>query len=256
MRIESCGLTNPGLKRSHNEDHFACADDIGLYLVADGMGGHAAGEIASSAAIGEIIDFMRRFRAERDLTWPYDFNPQLNAAENALVTAILMANQAVCNQANENQAYGGMGTTIVGLMIYDSQGAVAHVGDSRLYRLRGSEFSLLTFDHSWVNEQLRQNVITEQEAKSHRWRNVITRALGNRTDLQVDIEAVSLAPGDTYLLCTDGLSGMVCDEEMQRILQDSQNDLDKACRQLIAQANANGGIDNTTAVVVRIDELD
>ncbi|MCX7017366.1 MAG: Stp1/IreP family PP2C-type Ser/Thr phosphatase [Candidatus Sumerlaeota bacterium] len=254
MRVFSRGLTDMGLKRSRNEDFFTCNDELGLYIVADGMGGHAAGEIASSTAVSSIVEFIQTFHDDPNLTWPIEANPNLSGMENALVAAIQLANQAVCDQASENRAYGGMGTTIVGLLFYDGRAAAAHVGDSRLYRLRGGRLEQLTCDHSWVNEQLQGKFITEEEARSHRWRNVITRALGNRPTLEIDSASVDVAPGDLFLLCSDGLSGMVCDEELQHILTENLGDLAKACREIILQANLNGGIDNVTAVIVSVQE--
>lgn len=251
MRVESHGVTDVGLKRSHNEDHFACDDELGLYLVADGMGGHAAGEVASHSAIKAIQEFIGRFCTEDDLTWPFDLDPDLNRTENALRISIRLANGQVCQQANEKEEYNGMGTTVVGLIVYGKKATVAHVGDSRLYRLRNASLELLTLDHSWVNEQLRNNIITEEEAKNHRWRNVITRALGNKADLEVEMNAFDVESGDIYLICSDGLSGMIPDKDLRRIMLEHIDSLPEACDALIARANANGGMDNITAVAVR-----
>ncbi len=253
MRFTSYGITDVGLKRGHNEDNYGFDDRIGLYLVADGMGGHAAGEVASSTAINTIFDFIRRFRGENDVTWPFDFNPSLTRSENALLNSIQLANESVCTLAGENQAYSGMGTTVVALMIDGNQGYVAHMGDSRLYRLRNGVLTSLTMDHSWVNEQLRKNILTEEEARNHRWRNVITRALGNKLDIDVELNRLEIQHRDRFLLCTDGLSGMVTDEAICRILMENK-DLESSCLALIAQANANGGMDNITTVMVEAED--
>lgn len=253
MRVRSFGITDVGLKRGHNEDNYGFDDQLGLYVVADGMGGHAAGEVASSAAVNIIFDFIRRCHEESDLTWPFGYDPDLSRKENALLNAIYMANEGVCRLAGENQAYSGMGTTVAGMYVDRDFLAVAHVGDSRIYRLRENTLESLTMDHSWVNEQLRRNILTEEEARNHRWRNVITRALGNKLEIEVELQSYEMEPGDKYLLCTDGLSGMVTDEMIQFILAECDNDLELACNSLLSQANANGGIDNCTAVVVAVE---
>jgi serine/threonine protein phosphatase PrpC len=252
MRGVSSGLTDVGLKRTHNEDNFACDDDLGLYVVADGMGGHAAGEVASGTAVNAMREFILQYHNGEDVTWPFGVETSMGIDENALNTAVRLANNAVCILANENQAYNGMGTTIVSLLINDSKGIAAHVGDSRMYRLRNGVLEQLTMDHSWVNEQLRRNIISEEEAKSHRWRNVITRALGNKMDIDVELQPLDLQPDDVFLLCTDGLSGMVCDEDIQQVLLENIDNLPQATEALLNQANANGGIDNVTALLVRM----
>jgi len=254
MHVRSYGITDVGLKRSHNEDNYGFDDEMGLYVVADGMGGHAAGEVASSTAINGVFNFVRRFREEKDLTWPFSYNPNLTRMENVLLNAIHLANEDVCRLAGENQAYSGMGTTVAGLLIDRDFAVVAHVGDSRIYRYRQQVLEPLTMDHSWVNEQLRKNILTEEEARNHRWRNVITRALGNKLDIDVELQSVAMDPGDLFLLCTDGLSSMVSDEVISFILNESQNDLECACNALLSQANANGGIDNATALLVEVEE--
>lgn len=254
MRTRSYGSTDVGLKRSHNEDNYGFDDELGLYVVADGMGGHAAGEVASSTAINAIFDFIRRLREEQDLTWPFNFNPNLTRSENALLNAIHLANENVCRLASENQAYSGMGTTVAGMLIDRDAAVVAHVGDSRIYRYRAGHLEPITVDHSWVNEQLRKNILTEEEARNHRWRNVITRALGNKMDIDVELQTVDLEPEDLYLLCSDGLSSMVIDAALNDILAETNSDIEAACNALLSKANANGGIDNITTVLVAVEE--
>lgn len=256
MRITSCGLTDVGLKRAHNEDSFINMNDLGLFVVADGMGGHAAGEVASQTAIMAIVDFVRDFLDPSHETWPFGRKTEKGLPGNTLEAAIRTANLAVCNKAKENHEYTGMGTTIASLLIIEQQAAIAHVGDSRVYRSRGPRFDLLTMDHSWVNEQLAKNIITEDEARNHRWRNVITRALGNKAELDIGMAEVDMAPGDIFLLCSDGLSGMVDDEETARIIRENQNNLRSACDELVAAANCGGGIDNITVLLVRLDDDD
>ncbi len=256
MRGISSGLTDVGLKRTHNEDNFACDDELGLYVVADGMGGHAAGEVASGTAVDAMREFILKYHGEQDVTWPFGVETSMSIDENALATAVRLANSAVCTLANENQAYSGMGTTVVGLLLNETKAIVAHVGDSRLYRLRGEELTQITADHSWVNEQLRRNIISAEEAKSHRWRNVITRALGNKMDIEVELQPLDLQTGDVFLLCTDGLSGMISDEDIQQALLENIDNMPRATEALLNQANANGGIDNVTALLVHMQDGD
>jgi protein phosphatase len=173
MIVRSFGITDVGLKRSHNEDNFYRSDELGIYLVADGMGGHAAGEVASNTAIQSIAEFAERFAKDRSLTWPFGFDNRLSEEGNALITGIQLANQTLCKMQQQQTELTGMGTTLAALRITGDQALIAHVGDSRVYRLRGDSFELLTSDHSWVNEQLQKNIITAEEARTHRYRNVI-----------------------------------------------------------------------------------
>jgi len=251
MPVQSFGTSDVGLRRSHNEDSFYVGDAQGLYLVADGMGGHAAGEIASQAAIQTIQEFVGRAEADRDMTFPFGLDNALSDEENVLLSAVKLANQYICRLAREKPEMTGMGTTIAGVRIRDDKVSVFHVGDSRVYRIRGSQIAQLTTDHSWVSEQLQRRMITLEEARTHRWKNVITRALGNKNSIEVDLETLDLEDGDIYLLCTDGLSGLVSDQVILETLALQQDQLEQACKELVAQANAAGGHDNITVVLVR-----
>lgn len=253
MRLISGGVTDVGRKRSHNEDAFFASDKYGSYVVADGMGGHAAGELASTTAINAISEFVDRFRLDPSITWPYGFDKRLNAESNAMITGIRMGNIAIYDMQNDNPDLRGMGTTIASVQFSEDMWAtIAHVGDSRVYRLRQRVLEQCTRDHSWVNEQIARKLISEEEAKTHRFRNVITRALGYKTDMAIDVKIEQVETGDIYLLCSDGLSGMVDDAKLAETLievTDPQN-----CAQtLVNLANQAGGIDNITAIVVRID---
>lgn len=253
MKIHSFGITDVGLKRSHNEDNFFRSDELGIYLVADGMGGHAAGEVASNTAIQAIGEFFERHSRDASLTWPFGYDSRFSAMANALINGIRLANQRLYSLQQDRPELSGMGTTIASLAACETEATLAHVGDSRVYRQRRGEFELLTTDHSWVNEQLQKNIITADEARNHRYRNVITRALGNRLDLEIDVRLETLEPGDTYLICSDGLSGMLTDEELQEVLQ-TLPDLREATNKLVAMANEAGGHDNITVIVARAEE--
>lgn len=250
MKLRSFGITDVGLKRSHNEDNFYRSDELGIYLVADGMGGHAAGEVASNKAIECISEFAERFEKDRSLTWPFGYDSRLTEEGNALITGIHLANQTLCKMQQQRAELSGMGTTLAAMRITGNTALLAHVGDSRIYRLRDDQFELLTSDHSWVNEQLQKNIITAEEARTHRYRNVITRALGNRTELEIDTRVEEIRPNDTFLLCSDGLSGMLEDHTIEAVLRTYPDSIRSAANTLVARANESGGHDNICVVLV------
>jgi protein phosphatase len=249
--LTSFGITDVGLRRSHNEDNFSRNDELGLYVVADGMGGHAAGEVASLNAIETINEFVKRQADDSSVTWPFGFDARFSNQANALLNGIRLANQRVFDLQHSKTDLSGMGTTVAALRIEGHQCVIAHVGDSRVYRFRGGELELMTSDHSWVNEQLQKQIITAEEARNHRYRNVITRALGNRLDLDIDARVETLQGEDMFLLCSDGLSGMIEDEDIAVGL-DPAADLREMANRLIAAANMAGGHDNISVVVVKV----
>ena len=251
MGLRSFALTDVGLRRSHNEDSYCASDSLGLYVVADGMGGHAAGEVASTTAVQAIEDFVRRTENDRDMTWPFGIDESLSDRENVLLSAVKLANQLICHMASEKTELSGMGTTIAGIKIHDGEASIFNVGDSRVYRVHNGTIVQLTTDHSWVGEQLQRQMITEEEARRHRWKNVITRALGNKTTIDVDLKTVSIENDDVFLACTDGLSGLVSDDVIFETLSLRRDDLEGTCKELVAQANAAGGHDNVTVITVR-----
>lgn len=250
MKLRSFGITDVGLKRTHNEDNFYRSDELGIYLVADGMGGHAAGEVASNTSIQTVADFAERYAKDNSITWPFGFDTRLTDEGNALITGIQLANHTLCKMQQDRPELNGMGTTLAALRITDNNALIAHVGDSRVYRDRGKTFELLTSDHSWVNEQLQKNIITADEARTHRYRNVITRALGNRNELEIDVRMETVEAGDIYLLCSDGLSGMLDDNDMEQILRNNSDSIRAVANTLVARANEAGGHDNISVVIV------
>lgn len=252
IRLTAAGLTDVGLKRPHNEDFIAVREDLNLFIVADGMGGHAAGEVASKTAVNVLTDFIDHAMLDQDFTWPFGMIDTLSYNENILMSGIQLANRQVCLLADQNPEYTGMGTTLAVMFTSESHCHIAHVGDSRVYRLREGNFEPVTVDHSWVNEQLQRNIITEDEARNHRWRNVITRALGHRHELQVDLKSLDVQPGDQFLLCSDGLTGMLEDEEIRQIILTQGQDPEAACHVLIDGANNAGGIDNISVILVNV----
>jgi len=250
MDVKAIGLTHVGRQRQHNEDSFLVADEAKLFLVADGMGGHAAGEIASKIAVDAISEFIVHTK-EDDGTWPHAYDEHFGRTTNRLMTALRLANTRVLEAMRKDARLRGMGTTVVACLADDSTMSVAHVGDSRAYLIRNGELSRLTNDHSWVFEQVQAGMLTEAEAEKHPLRNVITRALGGALSVTPDASEVESKPGDVYLLCSDGLTGMVPEDEILRVVSENGSDLEKACQDLIDIANERGGLDNVTAILVK-----
>ena len=250
MRIEVAGRSHVGMKRNHNEDALLVLADEQLYCVADGMGGHASGEIASRIAIEELEDFYRRTSKDADLTWPYKMDRTRNYEENRLATGIKLANTRIYETAGTDASYRGMGTTIVSLHFADGDVYVGHVGDSRAYCLRAGALRQMTEDHSLLNDYLKAKKLTAEEIDAFPHKNVIVRALGMKDTVQVDVDRFNVSDGDVYLLCSDGLSGMVNDEALVNAVQAS-TDLEATCTQLIELANAAGGNDNITCILLR-----
>jgi len=252
MKIQAKGITDVGRKRGHNEDSFGVFDDMGLYVVADGMGGHAAGEVASHAAVGNLKDFITATTAEEDITWPFERDENLSQGANRLVVGIKLANKLINSLAQSKPELSGMGTTLVALYVGGDEVCVAHVGDSRAYLMSGGVLKRLTNDHSFVEEQVLSGALTYEQARSHPFKNIITRALGVKEDVAVDVSSRRPATGDLYLLCSDGLSGMLTDGDISQILSTCKDDLDSCLKALVKGANAKGGDDNITALAVSI----
>jgi len=252
VRHESFGLTDRGLRRYHNEDAFLIRDDLGLYVVADGMGGHAAGEVASDLAVREVEAVIETTGKFAEDTWPNDWDPTRSLAANRIGHALLAAHRRVTAAVAGDAGLRGMGATIVAALI-DWEGmraAVAHVGDSRAYLFSNGNLSLLTADHSWVHEQVVAGLLSEEAARNHPLKNVVTRALGGVQEPEVDIQEREFAVNDILLLCSDGLNTMLENAEIARILARRQ-DLATAARELVSEANRKGGIDNITVVLAR-----
>ena len=252
MRVSFASATDKGLRRSTNEDNLAVRDDLGLFVVADGMGGHAAGEVASQAAIEGIVAFAEAtVSVSSDQTWPIPFNPNQSVNANRLDAGFRMADRRIAAEAAASAELRGMATTAVAALITDSVVTLAHVGDSRVYRSHQGQLEQLTRDHSWVEEQIRAGTLTESAARAHPWRNIVTRALSGSEELEVDIRELSLAPGDRLLLCSDGVFAVLTDDQIGEVLQ-QHADLDAACHALIKGANDGGGPDNVTVVVLEV----
>lgn len=274
MRITSCGITDVGLKRGHNEDNYLINEELNLFVVADGMGGHAGGEYASAIAVNTVEEIVTSLdpalaptvsveetSAQEDA--PTDVEALDEVTEelpdtveltrHKLVHAIRLAGRRIFEKAKEQPEYHGMGTTAVVVLVEGVHAFVAHVGDSRVYLVRDGTIEQLTEDHSLVAEKIRHGLLTPEEARSHRMRNVITRSLGYQEDVDVDITVRRVRPGDHFLLCSDGLSGHVDDHEIAELV--SRLSPREAARALVELACDRGGEDNITAIVARVEEL-
>ena len=252
-RVRFAGDSNVGMKRAHNEDSFYLPESERLAIVADGMGGHASGEVASRMAVETISGFFKATQEEQQLTWPFKMDKGHRYDVNRMVTAIKLANLKIHEQAQKDPRCHGMGTTVVSALFLDDALVVGHVGDSRLYRKRDGVFEQITEDHSLLNDYIKMKHLSADEIAAFPHKNVIVRALGMKDTVQVDVHVDAPRMGDVYLICSDGLSGMIKDEEMAEIAM-SDRDLDVVCERLITTANKNGGLDNITVVAVRLEE--
>lgn len=252
MRVQSGSVSDVGRKRKSNEDNYCADNERGLYVVADGMGGHAAGEVASQMAVETIEEFISLTSSDQEVTWPFGLEENLSLNGNRLKTSIRFANRRVLEKTREKSEYEGMATTVVATLVEDDEAEIAHVGDSRLYLIRGGEIRCVTNDHSWVNEQVLSGVIDSAQARTHPLRNVVTRALGGKPDLEVDMQVLKLQDMDVLMLCSDGLTSMVEDEEILKIILSDGQDVARASSDLVEAANRSGGEDNTTVILLSV----
>jgi protein phosphatase len=242
------------MKRTHNEDYFTFIKDENLFIVADGMGGHSSGEVASKLAAETLVEFYNR-TSDEDVTWPYKMDRNLSYIENRLVCGIKLANWRVYEAAQKNAQFKGMGTTIVSCLINGDKAYVAHVGDSRGYKIRpDGSIKQITRDHSLLEDYKEAKPdMTEEEQRNFPHKNVITRALGMRDTVQVDVKCYQIEEGDTFLLCCDGVSGMIDDPALGRLVREASGDVEKGVSLLVDTANKNGGVDNITAILIRCE---
>lgn len=254
VRVRACGLSDVGLARAHNEDTFGLDHRHGLYVVADGMGGHSHGEVAARIAVDAIRDYVDR-SIDHDTTWPFIYDSRLQRHSNLLKTAVRLAHDKVLRAIHDDDSLHGMGTTVVGFFLHDAVAAVAHVGDSRAYRFRRGQLEQLTQDHTWVHEQVVAGFLSKEQARAHPLKNVVTRALGGESDVAVDVKEVEVEAGDLYLLCSDGLTTMLSDRDIKERLGGGWG-LEEISKGLIADANAKGGFDNVTVVLLEIGDED
>ena len=249
LEIASC--TDPGMVRSHNEDSIASDAANGLVVLADGMGGYNAGEVASGMATTVITTEIQQLLTK---VQPFEIDQETNApvAGRMIREQVLKANTSIYQAAQSQPQYAGMGTTLVVCLFYDNKMTVGHLGDSRLYMLRDGKFSQVTRDHSLLQEQIDSGIITADQAKHAQHKNLVTKALGIDPTVEPEVREYATRPGDLYLLCSDGLCDMVDDEDMGMTLQALGGNLKLAAQQLVQMANDNGGKDNISVILVRI----
>jgi protein phosphatase len=249
-KIEITGQTDIGFVRAHNEDTIGSNTDIGLAVVADGMGGHRGGEVASAITVSTILEELGN-KLKTIKSGETQEHTQYSQESIAVLDVIYEANANVFNASSENSQYRGMGTTVVVLLFYDNRFTVAHVGDSRLYRLRDGELEQITRDHSLMQELIDRGFYTPEQARKSLNKNLVTRAVGIEETVEVDVLEDVAQPDDIYLLCSDGLTDMIDDDVIKKIIIDNSDNLDQTAAELIRVSNEAGGKDNISAMLAR-----
>ena len=252
--IEAYGQTDVGRRRKLNEDNLVVDTEASLYAVCDGMGGHNAGEVASRMAVEALEAFIQKSHKEKEITWPYGLETELSFDGNRLKTAIKLANKRVYKAADNREDYTGMGTTAVAALVSEDVLTVGSAGDSRCYLLSGGKLTQLTRDDSWVSAAWAEGILTPEEIERHPLKNVITKAVGAKDNIDIDIVEHRLEPGDVALLCSDGLHGMLHDDQILALLNPVPDSLEQAAQALIDAANEAGGKDNVSVVLLRYTE--
>ncbi len=252
IKIESYGLSNVGMKRSHNEDHYLVNDELKLYVVADGMGGHLGGEFASKMAVATVEEVVQRLNGPK-ATLVAGVNSEEASYGERLRFAIREAGRRIYDQSLYDDGLKGMGTTTVASYVKENQAFIANVGDSRGYFIRDGKIKQITEDHSLVSEQVRAGILSADDAKGHRLKNIITRSVGYQEEVDPDMKVLDLQHGDKVLMCSDGLSNLVEERDILEAL--SKGPLKEACENLVALANERGGDDNITVVVFQAIEI-
>jgi serine/threonine protein phosphatase PrpC len=253
-RVPAVGLTDTGKVREHNEDSIALDTDIGLYVLADGMGGYNAGEVASGIAVKTITNLVREAFTAQELDGA-DKSTGLHRPSIILRDAIARANKIIHQTSKSQTQCEGMGTTVVAALLHDNRVTVAHVGDSRLYRLRKDNFEQLTMDHSLLQELVDRGFYSAEEAQRATNKNYVTRALGVEATVEVEVHELPVEPGDCLVLCSDGLTDMVEDEDIHLTISTFGGNLETVARQLVQLANDSGGRDNISVVLAQVAEL-
>jgi PPM family protein phosphatase len=250
LTVATC--THPGTVRTINEDASLWEPELDVVAVADGMGGHNAGEVASRLALDTMRSFLQKSATSDDFTWPFGFAPRLSFAANRLMTAIKIANRRVFRASEERSEYTGMGTTVVAAILEGSKLAFASVGDSRIYSFDGSQLSQITKDDSWVELLMKESGLDASAYDKHPMKHVLTSVVGARPELDVVVDEVDLVDGQTFMFCTDGLHGALKDRDVAAVLK-SERDLDRASATLVELAVERDGRDNVTVSLARYD---
>jgi len=253
VQIVSSGLSDVGRVRTNNEDSFRIVEALNLYILSDGMGGEAHGEVASAMAVDVINKYCEAEKEDSGATVLDEVPANISSQTRQLKNAVAQANFQIFQSAQKNPEQRGMGATITTLWLKDTLMSIAHVGDSRAYLLRNGNLQQLTNDHSLVAEQVRRGLITPQQAEESEMQSVLLRALGAHPEVEIDVDEVEIIPRDVLLLCSDGLTRMVTEPEIAGALQ-AETIPSAAAERLIALANENGGVDNVTVIVVRFED--
>lgn len=250
MKLASHGKTDVGKKRTRNEDAFLINDDMGLYLVADGMGGHSGGELASQMAVSSVEEVIKNLISDPEATVISGVNTEDTDLGDRLRYAIEVASGKIYDQALYDASLKGMGTTTVAALFQEGEFYIANVGDSRAYLIHANKITQITTDHSLVTEQLKAGLIKESEVKGHKLKNIITRSVGYQDQVEIDVKKIDVHMGDRVVLCSDGLSNMVEDKQIEEVVNNEP--IKEACKKLVSLANENGGEDNITVIIVDV----
>jgi serine/threonine protein phosphatase PrpC len=256
MDFEAFGCSDPGRTHDHNEDSFICNKDDGIFLVADGMGGQAYGEMASKLAVNSVEQFIISSRKNSKMEWPVEHRKDLSLEQNRLLAATFFGNHRIQELSKDNLSMKGMGTTLLGAVIEGENLIFVNVGDSRLYRIRDEKIEQMTKDHSLVGEEERDGLLSREEARRHPKKHILTSALGHlKSSWDIDVSVAEIVPQDIYLICSDGLYVMVDDYKILEIIASIKDrSLYKMGFSLVLQANLAGGLDNVTVVLLSFDK--
>lgn len=253
MKVQAFGLSDIGRKRGRNEDSYLVNPELKLFMVADGMGGHSGGEFASRFAVNTIEEVIQSMNTDPEATVISGVNSDEADFGDRLRYAIQVASQKIYDQAMFDQELKGMGTTVAAIIFEKGRVCIANVGDSRVYLVRGNAIKQVTQDHSLVSEQMRAGIISENDAKKHKFKNIITRSVGYQEEVEIDLTYMDLHAGDSLLLCSDGLTNQVDDPVILETVARHGVRIEGACRELVQKANEGGGDDNITVVICRVD---
>jgi serine/threonine protein phosphatase PrpC len=252
MELAFAAITDRGLVRRRNEDAYVADQDLGLFLVADGMGGHVGGEVASRTVADGVLEFVRATAVDPDKTWPFGIDPALSDTANRLTVAIRTANRKLADLVSADQLRDGAGATVSAALFAGDLLVVSNVGDCRAYLVRDGRAFQITRDHSVVAEQVARGLLEPEEARGHPMRHIITRAVSGDAGMAIDTWEIRVAPGDRVLLCSDGIHGLIQGDELSAIVNDLDKSLEETCHRLVETAKKNGGSDNATVVLVAV----
>jgi serine/threonine protein phosphatase PrpC len=250
MALEAYGITDPGCVRGENQDRILLDTALGIFVVCDGMGGHQHGEVAAETAMSAVSYYIDASRDRYDVSWPFGYSFDLSLDANRLVTSVRLANRQVWRRAEQNLECAGMGTTVAAALLSYDRVVIANVGDSRVYRHRDGEFIQLTVDDTMLASMVQRGLLTPAEVSTHPMRNVLTQSAGSQEDVEVHVLEQEVREGDTLLLCSDGLYGVVDELEMSLIIS-AEESIERASRRLVTSAIAAGAPDNVSVVLVR-----